>query len=782
MTVSLSSHIIIITAFIFLFLTVVNGLGSSSTAAVVYGNRAVCGIVAGEPTQRIQCYQNNQMISVQPNVSFQGISGGSSFFCGLRRGGFSLLCWDTGSSSSSFRPKRIYYSDTVGLTDLTVGDDHVCAREVDTGVVRCWRGRKSDHDGDLFASPGEALKFSKIACGNGFACGVLKNGSRVKCWGNRRVDVQNEIQSGFGNLSMSSLVAGESHACGLTTNGSLVCKGNNDSGQLDVPNYSSSSAYNEFSSLALGASFTCAIRRRNGLVSCWGDKNRFQSYVDVIGNVSFEFIVAGLDFACGLITSNLSLICWGPGWSNANKSYDHDLPIGMVIPGPCVEYSCGTCGIYPDSETLCHGSGHICKLCQIEQPFAAQLPPTDDSTTPSPSQPPSRASTTKRRLLMAFVIVGLVGCFIGFWSIGFFLWTRFSSKAIEPNTVPEPNLDADVNNALSSSTEANFRTVGRQRSGSSKPETFSLSELATATNNFSLENKIGFGSFGVVYRGKLDDGREVAIKRGQPQTIFQEKESAFDSELALLSRLHHKHLVSLVGFCEENDERLLVYDYMINGSLHSHLHDKNNISTILSSWTMRIKIALDAARGMEYLHNYAVPPIIHRDIKSSNILLDASWTAKVSDFGLSLVGPELGQRGKYVTAKAVGTVGYIDPEYYVLNVLTTKSDVYGLGVVMLELLTGKRAVFKCEEDDGIGVTSVVEYAGRYLLSERGEVVKGVLDKRVGLPEANEAEAVELLAHTAMSCVSLEGKERPGMADIVANLESAFLLCQDNSGC
>ncbi|GMN22664.1 hypothetical protein TIFTF001_040320 [Ficus carica] len=679
-------------------------------------------------------------------------------------------------------------------------------RSVNTGVVRCWRGRASgndhDHDG-RFPSPGEAWKFSKITCGSGFACGVLKNGSRVKCWGNRGVEIGAEIQSGFGNLSMLSLVAGESHACGLATNGSLVCKGNNNSGQLDVPN-SSAFVYNEFSGLALGANFTCAIRERNGLVSCWGDEDRFQSYVDVIGNVSFEFIVAGFDFACGLTTSNLSVICWGPGWSNSKQT--HGLPIGMVIPGQCVESPCGNCGTYPDSETLCHGLGHICKLCQSELPFAAPLPPIGDTTT-SPSQHVSISSIAERKLLLAFLIVGFGGSLIGFCSIVYCLWTgiihRFLNRTTEPNTVYESNLDVDAKSGLNSSNgvqspgkiplEAYSQTVDRQRSGASKPETFSLSELVSATDNFSSDNVIGSGSFGIVYKGKLVDGREVAIKRGRLQTItsvttkttkknFQEKDSAFDSELALLSRLHHKHLVSLVGFCEENDERFLVYDYMTNGSLHNHLHDKNNnaekSSSVLNSWTMRIKIALDAARGIEYLHNYAVPPIIHRDIKSSNILLDSTWTGKVSDFGLSLVGPELGQH--VPTTKAVGTVGYIDPEYYVLNVLTTKSDVYGLGVVMLELLTGKKAVFK-SGDDRIGVSSIVEYAGRGLLLERGEVVTKVLDERVGVPEVNEgeAEAVEVFTHTAMSCVRLEGKERPGMADVVANLERAFLLCQDS---
>lgn len=180
---------------------------------------------------------------------------------------------------------------------------------------------------------------------------------------------------------------------------------------------------------------------------------------------------------------------------------------------------------------------------------------------------------------------------------------------------------------------------------------------------------------------------------------------------------------------------------------------------------------LDASRGIEYLHSYAVPPIIHRDIKSSNILLDGNWVAKVSDFGLSLMGPET--EGEHLEMKAAGTVGYMDPEYYGLHHLTVKSDVYGFGVVMLEVLTGKRAIFKAGEGGG-SPTSVVDYA---LPSIAAGEVERVLDDRVAAPNGQEAEAVELVAYTAVHCVSLEGRERPTMSDIIANLESALAMCE-----
>ncbi|KAJ6847022.1 putative serine/threonine-protein kinase-like protein CCR3 [Iris pallida] len=331
------------------------------------------------------------------------------------------------------------------------------------------------------------------------------------------------------------------------------------------------------------------------------------------------------------------------------------------------------------------------------------------------------------------------------------------------------------------------RVMRRQRSGPSsfkdRAEQFSLSELAAATENFKPENKIGAGSFGTVYKGKLPDGREVAIKRSGSETKtrkIQDKESAFQSELAFLSRLHHKHLVGLVGFCDEEEERLLVYDYMKNGALYDHLHSsKHPDSRVVKSWKTRIRVLLDASRGIEYLHNYAVPPIIHRDIKSSNILLDANWVARVSDFGLSLMGPD--SKGDHLTMRAAGTVGYMDPEYYGLHHLTEKSDVYGLGVVMLEVLTGKRAIFRSRDtEDGHGgdPVSVVDYAVPSIVA--GEVAK-VLDERAGALGPSEAEAVELVAYTAVHCVSLEGKERPSMTDIVSNLESALALCEDSHG-
>ncbi len=317
-----------------------------------------------------------------------------------------------------------------------------------------------------------------------------------------------------------------------------------------------------------------------------------------------------------------------------------------------------------------------------------------------------------------------------------------------------------------------------RRDLTNRADLFTFNMLAAATEGFGDGRRIGAGSFGVVYRGVLPDGREVAIKRAEKmnanKTMYEDNETAFEKELEFLSRVHHRNLVKLVGYCDEDDELLLVLEYMPNGTLYDHLHDdRHSNSGAISSWHLRVKIALEAARGIEYLHTYAVPAVIHRDIKSSNILLDASWTACVSDFGLSLFGPE--EEVSHISMAAAGTMGYIDPEYYRLQHLTTKSDVYSFGVVLLELLTGRKAISKCSNKNNKNIPAnplinVVDFATPRIQAD--ELVS-ILDFRLPIPQALELQAVSILASVAEHCVRQEGKERPSMTYIVTRLEQAF---------
>ncbi|KAI3833710.1 hypothetical protein MKX03_004045 [Papaver bracteatum] len=770
-----------------LFTLLVNGYGSSSTLAISYGSQTVCGIVAEESRQRIQCFGRNGSVLIQPNFSYEGISGGKDFFCGLSSGGSSFFCWD-----SVFSVKRVYFNTTVRLRDLSVGEDHVCAIKNDTGFVDCWRGQNGK-----FPSPVTPEKFVSLTSGNGFSCGILSSNQTIHCWGIRN-DIASDIQNKFGNISMLSLNAGDSHVCGFSINGSLICNGVNASGQLNFPSSLNSTRVLKSSSLALGLNHTCAITKPNGTVVCWGGNGGLTG--NVTQGVPFESLVAGSDFTCGLTTANLSVICWGAGFSmNTTTNSSNGLRLPKIIPGPCTQSLC-SCGVYPDSDTLCSGSGNICRQCEsnIGTPLTppSALPPSPSWPPPEPRRP--SFWTARNKGLLAFAIVGSVGTLLGICTVIYCLWTGICCcrqkkihNSVQPtitrgNSNPTQSGSGSLTPSFSRSStirRQTSRAMRRQRSGTSsirgdRAQEFSLSELALATNQFSLENKIGGGSFGLVYKGKLSDGRKVAIKRGENSSKLkklQEKESAFQSELEFLSRLHHKHLVGLVGFCVEKDERLLVYEYMKNGALYDHLHSMSNVeksSSILNSWKMRIKVVLDAARGIEYLHVYAVPPIIHRDIKSSNILLDATWTGKVSDFGLSLMGPEV--EGESMSMKAAGTVGYMDPEYYSLNVLTPKTDIYCLGVVLLEILTGKRAILKDEEDGGNLIRMVELVVPKIVNGELWDL----LDVRVGKPEGNEAEAVELAAYTALRCVNVEGKDRPTISDIVANLDRALLLCEE----
>ncbi|XP_049352870.1 probable serine/threonine-protein kinase PBL7 isoform X2 [Solanum verrucosum] len=218
-------------------------------------------------------------------------------------------------------------------------------------------------------------------------------------------------------------------------------------------------------------------------------------------------------------------------------------------------------------------------------------------------------------------------------------------------------------------------------------QVFTFKQLHSATGGFGKSNVIGNGAFGSVYRGVLQDGRKVAIKL--MDQAGKQGEEEFKVEVELLCRLRSPYLLSLIGYCSESSHKLLVYEFMANGGLQEHLYPikgSNNFCPKLD-WKTRLRIALEAAKGLEYLHEHVDPPVIHRDLKSSNILLDKNFHAKVSDFGLAKLGSD--KAGGHVSTRVLGTQGYVAPEYALTGHLTTKSDVYSYGVVLLELLTGR---------------------------------------------------------------------------------------------
>ncbi|URE22208.1 STYKc [Musa troglodytarum] len=217
---------------------------------------------------------------------------------------------------------------------------------------------------------------------------------------------------------------------------------------------------------------------------------------------------------------------------------------------------------------------------------------------------------------------------------------------------------------------------------------FTYRELAAATGSFSSENLLGEGGFGRVYKGQLKVTNEVvAVKQLDRKGLQGNRE--FLVEVLMLSLLHHPKLVKLLGYCADGNHRILVYEYMPLGSLEQHLLDiKPNAKPL--DWHTRMKIAAGAAKGLEYLHEIATPPVIYRDFKASNILLDEEYNPKLSDFGLAKVGP-VGDKS-HVSTRVMGTYGYCAPEHAITGQLTKMSDVYSFGVVLLELITGRRAI------------------------------------------------------------------------------------------
>ncbi|GFZ11850.1 protein kinase superfamily protein [Actinidia rufa] len=217
---------------------------------------------------------------------------------------------------------------------------------------------------------------------------------------------------------------------------------------------------------------------------------------------------------------------------------------------------------------------------------------------------------------------------------------------------------------------------------------FSLKELHSATNNFNYDNKLGEGGFGSVYWGQLWDGSQIAVKRLKVWSNKADME--FAVEVEILARVRHKNLLSLRGYCAEGQERLIVYDYMPNLSLLSHLHGHHSAECHLD-WNRRMNIAIGSAEGIAYLHHHATPHIIHRDIKASNVLLDSEFQAQVADFGFAKLIPD---GATHVTTRVKGTLGYLAPEYAMLGKASESCDVYSFGILLLELASGKKPLEK----------------------------------------------------------------------------------------
>ncbi|PON48146.1 Mitogen-activated protein kinase kinase kinase [Parasponia andersonii] len=379
--------------------------------------------------------------------------------------------------------------------------------------------------------------------------------------------------------------------------------------------------------------------------------------------------------------------------------------------------------------------------------------------------------------MIAVIVLSSFAAFVICLGVIWLLLLKFQSRFHQPEHIPPAfvsSLEKPTGTARSTllgsmrgSESLSFSSGTMNYAGSAK--IFSLNEIERATNNFDAARILGEGGFGLVYSGTLDDGREVAVKILKRDDHHGGRE--FLAEVEMLSRLHHRNLVKLIGICTEDQTRCLVYELVPNGSVESHLHGVDKETDPLD-WDARIKIALGAARGLAYLHEDSNPRVIHRDFKSSNILLEHDFTPKVSDFGLARAALD---GNRHISTHVMGTFGYLAPEYAMTGHLLVKSDVYSYGVVLLELLTGRKPVDLSQPP---GQENLVAWARPLLTNKEG--LGTIIDPAINA-EMISPDSVAKVAAIASMCVQPEVSHRPFMGEVVQALKLVCNECDEAKG-
>ncbi|CAN6229589.1 unnamed protein product [Urochloa humidicola] len=371
----------------------------------------------------------------------------------------------------------------------------------------------------------------------------------------------------------------------------------------------------------------------------------------------------------------------------------------------------------------------------------------------------------KRKELWEEVGIGSAS-FVALTSVVLASWCYIRKKRKVVKKEPPPGWHPLVlHEAMKSTTDAHAAsksslTRNASSFGHRMGRRFSIAEIRAATKNFDESLVIGTGGFGRVYKGEIDEGTTVAIKRAN--TLCGQGLKEFETEIEMLSKLRHRHLVAMIGYCEEQKEMILVYEYMAKGTLRSHLYE-SGLPPL--TWKQRIDACIGAARGLHYLHTGADRGIIHRDVKTTNILLDDNFVAKIADFGLSKTGPTLDQT--HVSTAVRGSFGYLDPEYFRRQQLTQKSDVYSFGVVLFEVACARPVIDPTLPKDQI---NLAEWAMRW---QRQRSLEAIMDPR--LDGDFSSESLKKFGEIAEKCLADDGRSRPSMGEVLWHLEYVLQL-------
>ncbi|CAN1247924.1 Serine/threonine-protein kinase-like protein ACR4 [Linum perenne] len=757
-----------------------------SSIAISYGENGpvFCGLNS-DGSHLITCYGSNPDVvyGAPLHFPFIGITAGDGFVCGLLIDSNQPYCWGSSGYIQTGVPQPMLKD--AQYVEISAGDYHLCAlrkpltgRRRNYSLVDCWGyNMTNNHEFDG--------QIDSISAGSEFNCGLFSQNKTVFCWGDEtssRVITLIPREMRFQKIS-----AGGYHVCGILDgiNSRPFCWGRSLDLQDEISMIETSAQLNvdlpptdPMTSVVGGKFHACGIKSYDRGVICWGFAVKRSTPPP--NGIKVYQIAAGNYFTCGiLIEKDLLPVCWGLGFPTK-------LPV-PVSPGSCITAPC-TSGTYElrSDNAPCKAIpfSHVCVPCSNSCPpemyqntqctlesdreceYNCSGCYSADCFSKCSSMNAPKAKGNERVWSLQLPVIIAEVCFAVFLAIIVstiaVLYVRYrlrNCRCSAANSKPKKSSsNGRGGSSLHVENGKKIRPDIDELKITRRAQMFSYEELDKATNGFKDESLVGKGSFSCVYKGVLKDGTMVAVKKAIVSSDKQKNSKEFHTELDLLSRLNHAHLLNLLGYCEESGERLLVYEFMAHGSLHQHLHGKNKALREQLDWVRRVTIAVQAARGIEYLHGYACPPVIHRDIKSSNILIDEEHNARVADFGLSLLGPV--DSSSPLAELPAGTLGYLDPEYYRLHYLTTKSDVYSFGVLLLEILSGRKAIdMQCEEGN------IVEWAVPLI---RAGDTSSILDRVLKPP--SDMEALKRIANVACKCVRMRGKERPSMDKVTTALE------------